>query len=67
MGYGKHFRIDHGRNEFAKGSTHVNGIEGFWGFSKTRLSRFRGMSKSTFYLHLKECEFRLNYRDQDLY
>ena len=29
VGYGKHFRIDHGRNEFAKGSTHVNGIEGF--------------------------------------
>lgn len=67
VGYGKHFRIDHGRNEFTKGSTHVNGIEGFWGFSKTRLSRFRGMSKSTFYLHLKECEFRFNYRDQDLY
>ncbi len=52
VGYGKHLRIDHGRNEFAKGSTHVNGIEGFWGFSKTRLSRFRGMNKSTFYLHL---------------
>ncbi len=67
VGYGKHLRIDHGRNEFAKGSTHVNGIEGFWGFSKTRLSRFRGMSKSTFYLHLKECEFRFNYRGQDLY
>ena len=67
VGYGKHLRIDHGRNEFAKGSTHVNGIEGFWRFSKTRLSRFRGMSKSTFYLHLKECEFRFNYRGQDLY
>ena len=67
VGYGKHLRIDHGRNEFAKGSTHVNGIEGFWGFSKTRLSRFRGMSKATFYLHLKECEFRFNYRGQDLY
>ncbi len=65
VGYGKHLRVDHGRNEFAKGSTHVNGIEGFWGFSKTRLSRFRGMSKSTFYFHLKECEFRFNYRGQD--
>ena len=67
VGYGKHLRIDHGRNEFARGSTHVNGIEGFWGFSKTRLYRFRGMSKATFYLHLKECEFRFNYRGQDLY
>ena len=59
------FRIDHGRNEFANGATHVNGIEGFWGFFKIRLSRFRGMIESTFYLHLKECEFRFHYRDQD--
>jgi transposase-like protein len=25
------------------------------------------MSKNTFYLHLKECEFRYNYRSQNLY
>ena len=25
------------------------------------------MSKNTFYLHLKECEFRYNYRNQNLY
>lgn len=67
VGYGKHFRVDHGKDEFAIGHTHVNGIEGFWGFSKTRLTRFRGMNKSTFYLHLKECEFRFNSRHQDLY
>ena len=67
VGYGKHLRVDHGQDEFANGSTHVNGIEGFWGFSKTRLSKFRGMNKSTFYLHLKECEFRFNYRQQNLY
>ncbi|MBI5885486.1 MAG: IS1595 family transposase, partial [Deltaproteobacteria bacterium] len=28
--------------------------------------RFRGMSPKTFYLHLKECEFRFNYRGNDL-
>lgn len=67
VGYGKHLRVDYGKDEFAKGHTHVNGIEGFWGFSKTRLARFRGMNKSTFYLHLKECEFRFNLRHQDLY
>jgi len=67
VGYGKHLRVDHGRNEFARGKTHINGIEGFWGFAKSRLTRFRGMSKKTFYLHLKECEFRFNYRDQNLY
>ena len=25
---------------------------------KMRLAKFRGISKKTFYLHLKECEFR---------
>ena len=32
-----------------------------------RLSKFRGVSKQTFYLHLKECEFRFNHRRDDLY
>ncbi len=67
VGYGKHLRVDHGRDEFAKGHTHINGIEGFWGFAKTRLVRFRGMRTETFNLHLKECEFRFNHRGQDLY
>jgi transposase len=67
VGYGKHLRIDHGQDEFAKGRTHINGIEGFWGYAKTRLVRFRGMAPGTFNLHLKECEFRFNHRGQDLY
>ncbi|MST97410.1 IS1595 family transposase, partial [Victivallaceae bacterium BBE-744-WT-12] len=25
------------------------------------------ISKNTFYLHLKECEFRFNYRKHDIY
>ena len=33
---------------------------------RPRLVRFRGMSPSTFNLHLKECEFRFNHRGQDL-
>jgi len=67
VGYGKHLRVDHGRDVFVKGRTHINGIEGFWGFAKTRLVRFRGMRPATFNLHLKECEFRFNHRGQDLY
>ena len=67
VGYDKHFRVDHGKNEFARGHNHINGIEGFWGVAKTRLAKFRGMSRQTFYLHLKECEFRYNYRSQNLY
>jgi transposase-like protein len=67
VGYGKHLRVNHGQDEFVRGKTHINGIEGFWGFAKSRLNRFRGIDKHTFYLHLKECEFRFNYRKQDLY
>ena len=67
LGYKKHFRVDHGKNEFARKSAHINGIEGFWGFAKSRLSKFKGIHRSTIYLHLKECEFRFNYRNDDLY
>ena len=67
LGYKKHFRVSHGTNEFANSKSHINGIESFWGFAKTRLSRFRGMHKGTFLLHLKECEFRFNNRDKNLY
>ena len=67
LGYDRHLRVDHGSNEFVRGKSHINGIEGFRGFAKSRLSRFRGMHKSTFYLHLKECEFRYNYRNENIY
>ncbi len=67
LGYQKHYRILHSDDKFAIGSNHINGIEGFWGYAKVRLVRFRGLSKNTFYLHLKECEFRFNYRNEKLY
>ena len=67
MGYQKHYRVQHGEDEFVRGNAHINGIEGFWGFAKTRLVKFKGMNRSTFYLHLKECEWRFNHRDEDPY
>lgn len=67
LGYQKHYRVQHGENEFANEHSHINGIESFWAFAKTRLVRFRGMQKHTFYFHLKECEFRFNHRHDDLY
>jgi transposase-like protein len=67
LGYQKHLRVNHGSNEFVQKRSHINGIESFWGYAKTRLSRFRGMRRSTFHLHLKECEFRFNHRGQNLY
>ena len=67
LGYKKHYRVRHGDNEFATELSHINEIESFWGYAKTRLARFRGIHKTTFYLHLKECEFRFNNRMNNLY
>ncbi len=43
-----------------------NQVEMFWRFCKSRLAQFRGASTSTFGLHLRECEFRFNHRQQDI-
>jgi transposase len=67
FGYKKHYRIHHGNNEFATGPNHINGIENFWSIAKSRLSKFRGIHKQNFYLHLKECEFRFNHRHENIY
>jgi transposase len=67
LGYKKHYRVNHGKDEFANTKSHINGIENFWGIAKMRLSKFRGLNKNTFYLHLKETEFRFNHRNQNLY
>ncbi|MBT7872622.1 MAG: IS1595 family transposase, partial [Candidatus Marinimicrobia bacterium] len=67
LGYKKHFRVHHGKNEFARGRAHINGIESFWGYAKTRLSKHRGIHKISFYFHLKESEFRFNFRHENIY
>lgn len=67
LGYQKHFRVEHGNNEFANERSHINGIESFWAYAKTRLVKFRGLQKHSFYFHLKECEFRFNHRHEDIY
>ncbi len=66
VGYSKHFRVDHGRDQFVRGPHHVNGIESFWSYAKRRLQKFNGVPARTFYLHLKECEYRFNNRDSNL-
>lgn len=66
LGYKKHLWVNHGQDEFVQGQSHIHVIESFRGFAKTSLYRFPGMSKKTFYLLSKECEFRFNHRGQDL-
>ena len=67
LGFKKHYRVNHGSDEFVNRKSHINGIESFWSYAKRRLAKFHGINDSTFYLHLKECEFRFNFRDTDIY
>lgn len=67
FGYKKHYRTIHSNNEFAHGNNHINDIENFWGTLQFKLAKFRGIHKKTFYLHIKECEFRYNCRNSNFY
>ena len=67
VGYAKHYRVEHRKSEFVAGPHHINGIESFWSFAKRRLQKFNGVPAHTFYLHLKECEWRFNHRNANLY
>jgi transposase-like protein len=58
----KHKRINHSKSYSNRRGTHVNGIENFWSFAKRRLAKFSGVSRETFLLHLKECEFGYNHK-----
>jgi transposase len=61
----RHYRVRHGEGEFSnRRGTHINGIENFWSFAKRRLQKFNGIRAQDFYLHLKECEFRYNERQE---
>jgi transposase len=48
------------------GKIQQDGIAVFWGNTRSRLLKFRGMNKNTLYLHVKESEFRYNYREDDI-
>ena len=54
VGFDKHLRVNHGKNEFARGNAHVNGIESFWSYAKRRLVKFNGVPRHTLFVHLKE-------------
>jgi transposase len=56
----KHFRINHSQL-FADRHNHINGIENFWNQAKRVLRKYNGIPKASFYLFLKECEFRFNF------
>ena len=62
----RHCRIHHGESFATSRRRHINGIEHFWGYAKTKLKRYYGIPRSQFLLYLKEMEFRFNHRHEDL-
>jgi len=62
-----HYRVHHSKNEFVRGKAHVNGIESFWSFAKRRMAKFNGLNDKNFHIHLKESEFRWNFRNKNVY
>jgi transposase len=61
----KHYRINH-RTCFATSKRqHINGIENFRGYAKTKLESYYGVSREHFYFYLKEMELYSNHRKAD--
>ncbi|SRR6056297_523501 len=64
---GKHLFLRKKESKSESSRKVLNRIESFWGNAKSRLSKFKGIHSSTYKYHLKECEFRYNYRQDNLY
>lgn len=62
----KHYRVKHEKTFVSKKHNHINGIENFWGYAKTKMKKYYGIDRKHFYLYLKEMEFRFNHRHADL-
>ncbi len=45
----------------------ANGIRAFRAYARRRFAKLRGVPGATFYLHLKESEFRFNHRHRNIY
>jgi len=64
--FGKHFKVNHNQTLVSKRHNHINGIEGFWSYTKHKLYNYRGVSRANFALYLKEMEFRYNHRKDNI-
>lgn len=63
----KLFRVNHPARGANKGKSQIDEIDLFWGLLKSRFVKFRGLNGNTLYLHVKETEFRYNYRNEDIF
>ena len=70
LGY-KHSFVNHIDNEFSRyedgACITTNRIEGYWGWQKQRLLKFRGVKWENLELHIAESVWRFNHRHDNLY
>jgi transposase len=62
----RHLRVDHQRH-FSRGKVHINGLEGFWSYAKSKFLKHHGVSPAKFPLYLYEWQFRYNHRHENLF
>lgn len=62
-----HRTVEHGKNEYSnKKGNHINGLEGFWGYLKRKISAKGGIRKEKLPLFLGEYVWRYNHRKLSL-
>ena len=59
----RHYRINHQKEFVKRKKNHINGIESFWSYAKSKLNKHYGIPAKRFYFYLKELEFRFNNRN----
>jgi len=57
-----HRMVEHGEQEYVRGTNHINGLEGFWGYLKRKLSSKGGVQRQYLHLFLGEYVWRYNHR-----
>ena len=58
-----HRTVEHRREEYARGTNHINGLEGFFGYLKRQLASRGGIRRERLPYYLAEYVWRYNHRD----
>lgn len=61
-----HRTVEHRKDEYVKGKNHINGLEGFWGYLKRKLSSKGGVRRKYLHLFLGEYVWRYNHKTMNL-
>ncbi|ASZ10057.1 hypothetical protein KTO58_25540 [Chitinophaga pendula] len=68
LGQNRLYRLHSGTQELSLTARQQSDeLDAFWALTKHRLAKFKGLNRNTAYLHLKECEFRYNHRNEEMF